>query len=93
MVLKVTDEAIVLDRGGIAYRNSSAALLADPSPLDAWLGVSAGRLTVTSMQTEASMQDAPSGARHASSSCARCHRGFGGAPSARGRRATFRTGR
>ncbi|HET9207307.1 MAG TPA: ABC transporter ATP-binding protein [Burkholderiaceae bacterium] len=40
MVLKVTDEAIVLDRGGIAYRNSSAALLADPTPLDAWLGVS-----------------------------------------------------
>jgi branched-chain amino acid transport system ATP-binding protein len=42
LVLKVTDEAIVLDRGGIAYRNSSAALLADPTPLDAWLGVSSG---------------------------------------------------
>ena len=42
MVLGVTDDAIVLDRGGIAYRNSSAALLADPTPLDAWLGVSAG---------------------------------------------------
>ena len=40
MVLKVTDDAIVLDRGGIAYRSTSAALLADPSPLDAWLGVS-----------------------------------------------------
>ena len=42
MVLEVTDEAIVLDRGGIAYRASSAALLADPTPLDAWLGVSSG---------------------------------------------------
>ena len=41
MVLGVTDDAIVLDRGGIAYRATSAALLADPSPLDAWLGVAA----------------------------------------------------
>ena len=41
MVLGVTDDAIVLDRGGIAYRAESAALLADPSPLDTWLGVSA----------------------------------------------------
>jgi branched-chain amino acid transport system ATP-binding protein len=40
MVLQVTDDAIVLDRGGIAYRSSSAALRDDPSPLDAWLGVS-----------------------------------------------------
>ena len=39
MVLGVTDEAIVLDRGGIAYRAASADLLDDPSPLDAWLGV------------------------------------------------------
>jgi branched-chain amino acid transport system ATP-binding protein len=41
MVLAVTDDAIVLDRGGIAYRATSAALLADPAPLDAWLGVAA----------------------------------------------------
>jgi branched-chain amino acid transport system ATP-binding protein len=41
MVLGVTDDAIVLDRGGIAYRAESAALLADPAPLDAWLGVAA----------------------------------------------------
>ena len=41
MVLGVTDDAIVLDRGGIAYRAESAALLDDPAPLDAWLGVSA----------------------------------------------------
>ena len=41
MVLGVTDDAIVLDRGGIAYRAESAALAADPAPLDAWLGVAA----------------------------------------------------
>ena len=41
MVLGVTDDCIVLDRGGIAYRADSAALLADPAPLDTWLGVSA----------------------------------------------------
>ena len=41
MVLGVTDQAIVLDRSGIAYRASSASLLADPAPPDAWLGVAA----------------------------------------------------
>jgi branched-chain amino acid transport system ATP-binding protein len=41
MVLAVTDDAIVLDRGGVAYRATSAALLTDPAPLDAWLGVAA----------------------------------------------------
>lgn len=41
MVLRVTDDCLVLDRGGIAYRASSEALLADPAPLDTWLGVSA----------------------------------------------------
>lgn len=41
MVLGVTDDAIVLDRGGIAYRAESEALLADPTPLDTWLGVAA----------------------------------------------------
>ena len=39
MVLGVTDDAIVLDRGGIAYRAESEALMADPAPLEAWLGV------------------------------------------------------
>jgi branched-chain amino acid transport system ATP-binding protein len=39
MVLGVTDDAIVLDRGGIAYRALSADLIHDPAPLDAWLGV------------------------------------------------------
>ena len=41
MVLGVTDDAVVLDRGGIAFRASSASLLQDPAPLDAWLGVAA----------------------------------------------------
>ena len=41
MVLGVTDDCIVLDRGGIAYRADSQALLDDPAPLDQWLGVSA----------------------------------------------------
>jgi hypothetical protein len=31
----------VLDRGGIAYRAASDALLDDPRPLDTWLGVAA----------------------------------------------------
>jgi ABC-type branched-subunit amino acid transport system ATPase component len=40
-VLQVTDDAIVLDRGGIALRARSEDLLDDPTPLDAWLGVAA----------------------------------------------------
>ena len=39
MVLGVTNDAMVLDRGGVAYRALSADLLDDPAPLDAWLGV------------------------------------------------------
>ncbi len=39
LVLGVTDDAMVLDRGGVAYRATSADLLRDPAPLDAWLGV------------------------------------------------------
>ena len=39
MVLSVTDDAIVLDRGGIAYRAESRALLDDTGPLETWLGV------------------------------------------------------
>jgi len=41
LVLGVTNDAIVLDRGGIAYRASCEALRDDPSPLDTWLGVAA----------------------------------------------------
>ena len=40
-VLRVTDDAIVLDRGGIAYRAECEALLDDPAPLEAWLAVGA----------------------------------------------------
>jgi branched-chain amino acid transport system ATP-binding protein len=39
MVLGVTDDALVLDRGGIVLRAASESLLKDPTPLDAWLGV------------------------------------------------------
>lgn len=39
LVLGVTDDALVLDRGGIALRAPSADLLRDPSPLEVWLGV------------------------------------------------------
>jgi branched-chain amino acid transport system ATP-binding protein len=41
LVLGVTDDALVLDRGTVAYRATSEALLADPAPLDEWLGVAA----------------------------------------------------
>ena len=41
LVLGVSDDALVLDRGGIAYRAPSAQLLEDPRPLDTWLGVKA----------------------------------------------------
>ena len=41
MVLGVTDDAIVLDRGTIAYRANCADLLKDPALLDTWLGVAA----------------------------------------------------
>ena len=39
LVLAVTDEAIVLERGTIAHRSRSEVLAADPSLLDPWLGV------------------------------------------------------
>jgi len=39
LVLGVTDDAVVLDRGGIAYRSTCDALLKDPTPLDEWLGL------------------------------------------------------
>mgnify|MGYP001765241400 CR=1 FL=1 len=39
LVLGVTDDAVVLDRGGIAYRATCDALLKDPTPLDEWLGL------------------------------------------------------
>jgi branched-chain amino acid transport system ATP-binding protein len=41
LVLSVTDDALVLDRGGVAYRATSDALRDDPAQLDVWLGVTA----------------------------------------------------
>jgi branched-chain amino acid transport system ATP-binding protein len=41
LVLGVTDDCIVLDRGGIALRQSSATLRQQPALLDPWLGVGA----------------------------------------------------
>jgi branched-chain amino acid transport system ATP-binding protein len=38
-ILPITDRAIVLDRGRIVFESSSAALLADRTPLDRHLGV------------------------------------------------------
>jgi branched-chain amino acid transport system ATP-binding protein len=38
-ILPLTDEAIVLERGRIVHRGSSAALAAEPRLLDRWLGV------------------------------------------------------
>jgi branched-chain amino acid transport system ATP-binding protein len=39
MVLAITDDAIILDRGRIVRRAASTELLADPAALDAHLGV------------------------------------------------------
>jgi len=38
-ILKVTDRAVILDRGEIVHHAASAALLADPTPLESHLGV------------------------------------------------------
>ncbi|MBL8290130.1 MAG: ATP-binding cassette domain-containing protein [Rubrivivax sp.] len=41
LVLSVTDDAVLLDRGGIAYRSDSRTLIEQPALLDPWLGVAA----------------------------------------------------
>jgi branched-chain amino acid transport system ATP-binding protein len=38
-ILKVTDDAVILDRGTIVHAATSASLIADPAPLDLHLGV------------------------------------------------------
>ncbi|WP_199258017.1 ABC transporter ATP-binding protein [Paracoccus binzhouensis] len=38
-ILQVTDRAVILDRGEIVHQAASAALLADPAPLESHLGV------------------------------------------------------
>jgi branched-chain amino acid transport system ATP-binding protein len=40
-ILKVTDDAVILDRGTIVHAATSQALIDDPAPLDQHLGVSA----------------------------------------------------
>jgi branched-chain amino acid transport system ATP-binding protein len=38
-ILPITDRALILERGRIAHQSDSAALLADPAPLERFLGV------------------------------------------------------
>jgi branched-chain amino acid transport system ATP-binding protein len=38
-ILPITDRALILERGRIVHQSDSAALLADPSPLERFLGV------------------------------------------------------
>ncbi len=39
MILPITHQAVVLDRGAVVHRGGSEALLRDPSQLDRWLAV------------------------------------------------------
>jgi branched-chain amino acid transport system ATP-binding protein len=41
LILPITQQAVVLDRGTVVHRGESAALLADPTALDRWLSVAA----------------------------------------------------
>ena len=41
-ILAMTDDAIILERGHIAHRGSSASLLRDPAALDRYLAIGAG---------------------------------------------------
>ncbi|MDB6000214.1 MAG: transporter ATP-binding protein, partial [Rhizobacter sp.] len=41
-ILGMTHRAVVLDRGQVVHRGTSADLLADSSQLDKWLAVSRG---------------------------------------------------
>ena len=38
-ILPITDRALILERGRIVHQSDSAALLADPAPLERFLGV------------------------------------------------------
>jgi branched-chain amino acid transport system ATP-binding protein len=38
-ILPITDRALILERGRIVHHGASAALLADPKPLERFLGV------------------------------------------------------
>jgi branched-chain amino acid transport system ATP-binding protein len=41
-VLKITDQALILDRGMVVHGGSSSALIADPSTLERYVGVAGG---------------------------------------------------
>jgi branched-chain amino acid transport system ATP-binding protein len=43
-VLKVTDNAVILDRGAIVHAGASRALIDDPAPLELYLGVTGRKL-------------------------------------------------
>jgi len=43
-VLPLTDHAVVLERGAIAWEGDSASLLADASAMDRHLGVASGKI-------------------------------------------------
>jgi branched-chain amino acid transport system ATP-binding protein len=38
-ILPITDRAVILERGQIVHEGTSADLLADPAPIDRWIGV------------------------------------------------------
>jgi branched-chain amino acid transport system ATP-binding protein len=40
-ILPITDRALILERGRVVHQSTSAALLADPMPLERFLGVTA----------------------------------------------------
>ena len=42
LILPITEQAVVLDRGSVVHRAPSAELLADGAALDRWLGVARG---------------------------------------------------
>jgi branched-chain amino acid transport system ATP-binding protein len=46
-ILKVTDNAVILDRGTIVHAGSSRALIADPAPLELHLGVTGKKMPGT----------------------------------------------
>ena len=41
-ILPITQRALILERGRVVHQGDSAALLADPAPLERFLGVTGG---------------------------------------------------
>lgn len=50
----VTNDALVLDRGGIVYRDTCTAPWKDPTPLDEWLGLPLHRVQARAMHPDGS---------------------------------------